>query len=198
MAEKKWNISPKTWLRTGGKILPSIDGHLRKFLGPNSEAIKINGLWFMIRVNTSELMMTVENDYLQYSTGTRDSGMEKYFIKDGEGRISLNVPIISNYHPLPLKYLLILGYLSIWIIWTYMSPYVLVFLWFNTFFFWRFHFHYLRFLFLLLKAGCWKNPRKQESSIHFPAPFHVKLFVNLPTKWRWWFDGFSTSPIFSI
>ena len=111
----------------------------------------------MIRVNTSELMMTVENDYLQYSTGTRDSGMEKYFIKDGEGRISLNVPIISNYHPLPLKYLLILGYLSIWIIWTYMSPYVLVFLWFNTFFFWRFHFHYLRFLFLLLKAGCWKK-----------------------------------------
>jgi hypothetical protein len=67
----------------------------------------------MIRVNTSELIMTVENDYLQYSTGTRDSGVEKYFIKDEEGRISLNVPIISNYHPLPLKYLLILGYLSI-------------------------------------------------------------------------------------
>jgi hypothetical protein len=28
MAEKKWNISPKTWLRTGGNILPSIDGDI--------------------------------------------------------------------------------------------------------------------------------------------------------------------------
>lgn len=139
----------------------------------------MNGLWFMMRVNTSELM-TVDNDDLQCWTGTRDSGMEKYFIKDGEGRISLNVPMISNYHPLPLKYLLILGYLPIWIVWTYMSHYEPLcarFLWFQHIFFDGFIVITLGFYFCFF-AGCLKIPRKQESSIHFPAPFHVKLFIN--------------------